>query len=154
MKTLDIEIALAQYFNPRTNLMIPNVHWGFSIHECDMLVMSAAGYLSEVEIKVSLSDLKKDKKKEHGHEDDRIKCFYFAMPKKLLKHSDLVPERAGILSVDYSPTPGHYKIFLERGAVINKKAPKMRIGEMYELARLGALRIWTLKRKIKKLQEE
>jgi len=40
MNSQDIEIAIANLFNPRKNLIIPRVSWGFAIHECDVLIVS------------------------------------------------------------------------------------------------------------------
>ena len=80
LTTIDIECALSNYFKPRINMLIPNVSWGFGIHECDVLVTTKSGYLYEVEIKVGASDLKKDADKPHKHTSKRIKNLYFAIP--------------------------------------------------------------------------
>jgi len=65
LKTSDIEFAVAKYFNFRKNLIVPNVSWGFNIHECDLLIVRKSGYAIEVEIKISKSDFKADFKKIH-----------------------------------------------------------------------------------------
>ena len=76
----DIEISVAKYMDPRVNLIVPNASWGLGLHECDLLVISKAGYASEVEIKVSKADLLRDREKRHGHASDRIKALWFALP--------------------------------------------------------------------------
>ena len=91
MTCAEIELKLVKWFNPRTHLIVPNVSWGFTSHECDLLIMSKSGYLIEVEIKVSLPDLKKDLLKKHGHKEDRIKYLYFAIPQKLEKYIEYIP---------------------------------------------------------------
>lgn len=139
-----IENAAARYFGIRQNLIVPNVQWGLWIHECDLLIMSQSGYLTEVEIKISASDLKKDLLKEHGHRDDRIKKLYFAIPEKLLKHENKIPARAGILV--YKIQSNWFK--LHRVALVNNLAKPLLASDQYQLARLGALRIWGLKSKI------
>jgi hypothetical protein len=101
LKAAEIEIAVARYFHPRVNLVVPNVSWGMGLHECDLLVITRAGYAYEVEIKISKSDLKKDREKRHCHVSSRISRLYFAIPKELENCIDYVPERAGIISVDY-----------------------------------------------------
>ena len=141
--TLAMEIALSQYFNYRQNLIVPNISWGLDIHECDLLIMSKAGYLSEVEIKISAADLKKDAGKRHGHYDSRIKAFYFAIPESLLSHSDHIPERAGILTGAWYGT--RFRIKQHRAPVVNSKAPALSAEDQFKVARLGALRIWSLK---------
>ena len=146
IKTAEMEIALAKFFDCYDKVVIPNVAWGlgldFGFHECDLLILSKAGYATEVEIKVSLSDLIADKKKVHKHESDKIKYLYFALPDYLLKHSKHVPERAGIVSVKRVDD----KLICD---IVRK--PKQN-GNMqwsykhrYKLARLGAIRMWRLK---------
>ena len=64
--TTEMEVALAHYLNMRVNLIVPNISWGMFIHECDLLVITPAGYMWEVEIKVSKQDLSRDSKKRIG----------------------------------------------------------------------------------------
>ena len=149
MKTIDIELAVIRYFRPRQNLIVPNVSWGMNMHECDMLIITANNYGIEVEIKVSKSDLIADGKKRHHHYDNRIKRLYFAIPDNLRTSADLIPSEAGILVI------GIYK-----GLWVCKKIREARIKsgykfsaeERYQIARLGTMRIWTLKQKIRDLE--
>jgi hypothetical protein len=149
LTTADMELRLASYFNPRRNLIVPNVSRGLDIHECDLLIMTPRGYLTEVEIKISISDLKKDKEKLHEHNDPRIKRLFFAIPKYLYeKGKPHIPPNAGILVVDPK----------RRGGVKVVKQPVERRDslrplndeEKFQLARLGAIRVWPLKRKLNK----
>jgi len=150
LTTLDMEIALSEYFNPRANLIVPNVHWGIFIHECDLLILTKAGYAYEVEIKVSKQDLIADKKKKHGHKDNRIKYLYFALPKSLEGEIEHVPEHAGIIIVERA---SYIKSTVLRNPV-KQGGYKFTDKERYEIARLGALRIWTLKKKIQRMTKE
>jgi len=154
MKTLDIEIAVMEYFNIRTNLIVPNVSWGIGLHECDLLVITKAGCAYEVEIKTSKTDLIKDKEKRHGHFNSKIKQLYFAIPMKLVKYMEHIPERAGIFGIrEGINTVFKPKCEKLREARINSKY-KFSEGERYQVARLGAMRILGLKKRIKKLKEE
>ncbi len=76
-----IELAIMNYpdFNFRQNLIVFRAtnFSGVVNHECDCLIMTKAGYLTEIEIKRSYSDFLNDFKKDHVHDDDRIKEFYF-----------------------------------------------------------------------------
>jgi hypothetical protein len=147
--TAQIELAIAYYFGIRENLIVPNVSWGLNLHECDMIVLSRSGYATEIEIKVSASDLKKDSKKRHGHVSNKIKYLYFAIPSKLCKYIEYIPEHAGILVVTSKarvheiakprPRPNHIKFNTEL---------------RYDLARLGSIRIWGLKQKILDLKNK
>lgn len=169
MTTLEMEIALAAHFNHRQNLIVPNVHWGFFIHEIDLLVVTKAGYAYEVEIKVSKADLVKDKDKRHQHHDSRgrIKYLYFAIPGKLVSEISHIPARAGIVTVKkYMATWGRYGTGgyekYEKEAydcqVIRQPetlgAYKFSDSERYAIARLGALRIWSMKDKLLKIARD
>lgn len=152
--TPEMECALANWFDYRVNLIVPNVYWGFGydMHECDLLIVSKAGYVTEVEIKISRADLKADAKKSHGHENQRIKYLYFAVPTALEEAAlEFAPERAGIIVVR-NDFPGADRVgprcrrVREPSAI--KHVSKMTDRERYKVARLGALRIWKLKRKL------
>lgn len=146
MKTSQMELAVSRHFNYRTNLIVPNISWGFAIHECDLLIISKSGYATEVEIKVSKSDLKKDQDKKHKHEDKRIKYLYFAIPEKLEKDKDLIPEHAGIIIVK-----NNLRCKVIKKPVIQNNY-KFTLEEQYQIARLGSIRTWKLRTKIKGLE--
>ncbi len=145
MKTLDMEIALIPYFKPRRNLVVPNIGWGMKLHECDLLVVTSTGCAYEVEIKISRADLVKDGKKVHGHRSSKIKYLYFAIPDELVSHIEYIPARAGIIVVSDKG-----KCRLRRRPKVNSKY-KFTAAEKYGVARLGAMRILGLKKKIKNL---
>jgi len=151
--TVGMELALSSYFDYRTNLIVPNVSWGMNIHECDLLVVTKAGYCTEVEIKVTRADLRADAKKWHGHNSPMLKSLWFALPDYLDHCLEFVPARAGILLVRAEPNirgvyPHFPRIRVVRNPEINKNAPKLTESQRYKVARLGALRIWGLKRKL------
>ena len=149
--TPEMECAIACFLDYRLNLIVPNVYWGLSgLHECDLLVVSKAGYLTEIEIKITRADLRADKKKWHGHNSDRIKRLFFALPDYLESCIDMVPERAGIILVRPKSNvagqyPYHPRCREIRPAQRNKAAQKISDADRYKIARLGALRIWRLK---------
>jgi len=153
-----MECALAHEFNYRKNLVVPNVAWGMNLHECDLLVVSERGYASEVEIKISKADLKKDATKAHQHENRRIKSLWFAIPDYLEDCIDLVPERAGIIIVKTGPLKTDKfdgrtytwprKCTRLRPPQMNGLAQPFSDAERFKVARLGALRIWRLKQKL------
>jgi hypothetical protein len=150
MTTLDIEIAVMRFFGIRRNLIVPNISWGMGLHECDLLILSKSGYASEVEIKISRSDLLADLKKEHHHESRMLRRLFYAIPENLLSSIDRLPERAGIL-VANSEYPW---CRLLRPAKNNRDARQLTPDEVYQLARLGCLRILPLKETVQTLLEE
>ena len=168
MKTIEIEYACARYFGWREHIIVPNISWGMGLHECDLLVMTKSGCAYEVEIKVSLSDLKKDLKKSHGHGlkwpqyyadkfpdvqmneifQDKIKYLYFAIPEALEKHVGFIPEKAGILLVG----EGLFVRLLRKPQ--DKSKYRFTDVEIHNIARLGTMRIWTLKNQLRKKEEK
>jgi hypothetical protein len=151
--TIEIETRLAGYFNYRQNIIVPNISWGLNLHECDLLVLRKSGYATEIEIKISKSDLKADLKKGHNHTDkaNRISELYFAIPDYMIDCVYLIPEDAGILILKRNQYYHHFN-FLEvkrlRKAKINKNRSKFCDNEILKLAHLGTMRIWKLKQNI------
>jgi len=150
--TLEIEARLAGHFNYRQNLIVPNISWGMNIHECDLLIVTKSGYATEVEIKISKGDLKKDAEKKHNHEDryNRIRRLYFAIPESLTDCIEFIPERAGIIVLSRGKNYGEDYLYCRvlREARVNNTCKKFTDEERFNVARLGTMRIWGLKRKI------
>lgn len=147
IKTEEIEIAIAYKFGIRQNIIVPNISWGANIHECDIFIMKPSGYCVEVEIKRSKADLVADKKKGHGHRSKMIKELYFAIPTDCYDDwLSLIPDNAGILTYErwYDNVVTHY----ERLAPANKEARKLTENERLNIARLGCMRIWSLKKRL------
>lgn len=141
MNALQIEIALARMFNYRQNLMVPNVWWGFGLrYEADLVVVRPSGWMLEIEIKVTSSDIRADLKKKILHDDRRFKQLYFAVPEALENHAD-IPMRAGIISVKEKTGWAH----IIRGALLNKNAEKISAADKLRLLELGVMRVWSLK---------
>jgi len=145
LNSLDIETAVASYFDWRVNMIVPNISWGLGIHECDLLIVSKAGYCTEVEIKVSKSDLKADLKKRHGHKSRLIKKLYFAIPDYLQDCVELIPARAGIITVT---SDGRQRCKCIRKPEITA-ARKLTSEQYLHLGRLASMRIWGIKQALK-----
>jgi len=144
--TAEMELAVVMHFHARKNVIVPNISWGMFPYELDLCVLNNDSlYASEVEIKISKSDLKADAKKQHHHDKNGnyIKYLWFAMPEKLRGCEELVPENAGILYINKN---GFGNVF--RKPVVNPMAKKWDYEKAFKLARLGTLRIWDLKRKV------
>ena len=97
ISTLEIEIKLLAYFKFSQNIIVHCVADGIYhekcgfLHECDLLVLSKSNYATEIEIKISKSDLIKDSKKEHAHESDLIKKLYFAVQTEYFQIFNAIP---------------------------------------------------------------
>ena len=153
-----MEEAIARKFGVRTNIIVPNVSWGLpGMHECDLFIIKMSGYGVEIEIKRSKSDLLADFNKGHQHKDrfNRIKEFYYAFPESMLKTcEELIPKDAGIIVCkrsDWGKKLVHATF--HRDPVPIRTARKLTPEEQFKVARLGTMRIWTLKNKIIQLQK-
>ena len=152
MTTTEMEVYLARFFKFTSNLIVPNISWGLNLHECDLLILSGSGYATEVEIKISKSDLKHDKEKLHEHISNRIKKFYFAIPEAIIPIEfalEHIPERAGLIIVNSKG-----RCVIKRECIPTKNPQKFSEIDRLKMARLGALRIWNLKEKIIKLRKK
>lgn len=163
----EIEIALSKSdkFNYIKNIVAFNVNgMGQSLsihHECDMLVLSKSGYLTEIEIKRSWADFLADFKKSHSHEGmGLIKYFYYCVPLSIIdkvydKLTELDVEYTGVITYDEN-----LNIKLNKGKYINYKGDfvygfrerhpnrKLFLEEQLQVARFGAMRSVILKEKL------
>lgn len=146
----EIELAIAHWFGVRTHIIVPNLSWGMLPYECDLAILPRrSDYLYEVEIKVSRSDLIRDKSKSKWNYNSyyRIRKLWFAIPEKLKNSIDHIPNHAGILVVGNLGVGGSVigEVTQIRRPIVDKLARKMTASEKFQLATLGALRIWSLK---------
>lgn len=170
-----IELAIMNYpdFNFRQNLIVFRAtnFSGVVNHECDCLIMTKAGYLTEIEIKRSYSDFLNDFKKDHVHDDDRIKEFYFMVhdsfkDKVLDKLVEMKRIPDGIFVYDdeciiinwfnYQKIKERFgeNVYwrCERGEILRYSkgccARRLFLEEQFQLARLGAMRYKNMTEKI------
>jgi hypothetical protein len=134
-------------FYIRSHIVVPNVHWGLGFnHELDLLSISNPAYIgTEIEIKVSRGDIKRDLEKEHRHYDDRIRQLYFAGPLELLDDFiKYVPEEFGIITVSKLNADSlRYVVSIKRRAKPLKQwRAAFTNNEIFELMRLGNMRYW------------
>lgn len=139
----DVELAVVSFFGARQNLMVPNVSWGMIHYEADLVVLRPSGYAEEVEIKVTRADLIADGRKHHRHNSNMFRKLWFAIPENLVRCIEFIPERAGILVIGSNGVSN-----VLRQPTVNGAAQKLTQAQQYQLARLGALRIWGLKREL------
>ena len=148
----DIEYALCQYYGLRKHIIVPNVSWGFfREHEADLVVITKANYLTEIEIKRSWRDFLKDFRKDSYHNDNRITEFYYCVPECMVEAVKEFLYRDSTLELKYG------KIglisFDEQGNICFVRDGRKRISlrlttaEVLEVARLGTLRFWDTRRK-------
>lgn len=183
----EIENAIVTWipeFQVRSHIVVPNVSWGLLNHEADLLVMSKAGYLTEIEIKRSWHDFMKDFQKSHTHNDDKISCLYYAVPEIIAmkvaeylyklkttyssydkSHSNPIvtvdgftehnPHHCGLITYGKHEVRGK-KTATARIRFYAKKVGSYKLSqdEQFQLLRLGLMRVWNLKKKVSKLENE
>jgi hypothetical protein len=136
-----MQVAMARYFDSRRNIVVPNISWGMQLHECDVLVLTPAGFAYEVEIKVNRADIVADGKKAHGHYDKKLVKLFYAVPKFLADFAlTKIPERAGLLAVE-SPT---WLWAQQIRAAKQTGDYRWTAEQRLKLAHLGCMRIWPL----------
>lgn len=141
-----IEVAVAELVGWRTHVIVPNVSWGLGLnHECDLLVLDAKSKFTEIEIKVTLSDLKRDFSKFHGHRSDMITRLVYAVPDTLTDQAlALVPRHCGIIEVKFVEAGGRFQAYWVRNCKHrNENGPGPET--ITKFLKLGCMRVWTLK---------
>lgn len=152
----DIEIAVAGLINYRQHVIVPNVSWGLGLrHECDILILDDQNRFTEVEIKISKSDLLADFKKSHGHRSKIISRLVYAVPEFLLPHTDIIPKHNGIIVVksEWIAKPGYWqRTALWKRQCRHKVVETPTPHTIRKFMELGCMRIWTLKQHLKRKQ--
>ena len=151
----DIQIALRNYhlWNKRSDIMIPNLSWGLLRYEADFVIVDKKGFLTEVEIKRSLSDLKADFKKVHKHDDPLVFAFYYCLPMSIrAKALAVIREH---FAPDNLPAVIYYdengKLELSRyGGIPNRGGRRLTLEERLTVTRLLSIRYWNEKEKARK----
>jgi len=125
--------------------VVPNVSWGLLPWEADLIVCTKTGYLTEVEVKVSMADWKVDmlkfKWRSASSKTSMIKRFYYAAPIKLAqRYTELqLPEGAGVIGID---DQGFVTVLKE--AENRKGFRKLTLLESHKLLRLSAIKAWRM----------
>jgi hypothetical protein len=155
----EIELALTGFFDYRRNFIIPNVSYGFRhiSYEIDVMVVTTSLYAYDVEIKISPGDLRRDSKKwkwKVCRNQHYFRKSYFAVPETMLKYQDLIPEHAGVISVSYNERRHLFEAVEIRKPVVDSQARKVTEAEISHLGKLCMLRMWDLKRNVRRLSRE
>jgi len=159
-----------QVLNRRCLVLVDNCNW--TGHECDVLGVTTDLRIIDVEVKISRSDLKADAKKDkwwdrrgwghyervdgvrkHGPAPATARLYppkvwkhYYAMPAEIWKPDllECLPSvTSGVLlfrEQRNSSTP--LAMTVERRAVANRDATRLRAEHVVDIARLANLRMW------------
>ena len=151
--TIDqIELAIAEFFGTRNNIIVPNVSWGFfATHEADLVILNKSGYLTEIEIKRSWRDFLNDFKKHTTHDEGKVMWKYFAVPLSICEKvwqylCDNGYKDWGVIS--YSEEMYAAIVYHPNNHNLTTKSNRLFLEEQLTIARLGSMRIWKLKEKL------
>lgn len=150
-----IELAIAQAFGVRNNIIVPNVSWGFfATHEADLVIINKTGYMTEVEIKRSWQDFLHDFKKQTTHDEGKVSWKYFAVPQSLSERvwqylCDNDRKDWGV--IEYLEDGRAWIVHLPDNIMDHIESKKLFLEEKLAIARLGCMRIWSLKEKLNKI---
>ncbi len=167
----DMEIAVARFAGIQRNLVIPNLSHSFFAHECDVVSVSQAGYMTEYEIKTSLADLRREwgKQRWKWHRyyrdnpnpnrftrdgfSDLIRQYIICVPDAIGDRAlPLIPDDigAGLFTFDERPYFPEAGLFISRKLAhprINASARKLTLAEREHIGRLMAMRYWGQRRR-------
>jgi len=136
-----IQNIVANYFDTRKNIIVPNVSFGLLPYEADMLILNKSGYLTEVEIKRSWNDFVADFKKKHSHDSQLVKYFYYAIPEFLTERVvEFMRDKKLICGFLVYNEDGYIKSISRCGD--GRYHRRLFLEEQLKLARLGCIRIW------------
>lgn len=146
-----ILLGLARYFNWFQVRMLPE----FEVDggRADLAILSRSGYITEIEIKVSLSDWNADREKDKFKtRRPHVRRFFYAVPRALAeKIPDWVPPEAGILTVHAFETGyPHVRELRPAKALKAEKLPKDRAEALIEACyyRFWRLNLQALEKKV------
>lgn len=147
-----IAFALAQrhdspFFARRHLAVVPNVSWGLLNWEADLLVLQRNGFLTEVEIKISLQDWKADAAKAKWTDQQfkrLVKRFWYAVPADLAERRAEagIPDHAGVIA--WRREGNRESLNIVRLPKSNRDALACTIEEQQKLMRLGCLKAWKM----------
>ena len=109
------------------------------MYEADLIYITGAGYLTEVEIKVNINDFRNDFNKKIYHSSPLVNAFYYAVPDELFdKYHDeiyeLIKDKAGLITV--SRWVARYKIRAPKRATAKRLNSEL----ITEFLRIGCLK--------------
>ena len=147
IKENHIASAVKEIFKT-ADFVIPNVSWAFIEWEADLFVITKAGRINEVEIKVSIADFRADAKKDkwikpsiNKRFNETINCFYYAMPIEIYdKVKNEIPDFAGVITYNHENKVAS----IIKKAKINRAAKSATTDEKLKLARLLNFRYWNI----------
>lgn len=137
-----IQRALGWHFGiERGCIPIPNVLMCGGLYEADFVYINKNNYLTEVEIKISVSDFKADFNKAHYHDSKDVRSLYYALPKDLYNaNKDLFKSMAAERGAGIIVVTGCRSCEIVQRAAIRRDVKPLGVWQMVDYMRLGCLK--------------
>jgi hypothetical protein len=140
------ELVVASMFPIPRHMCVANVAWSLLPYEADLIAVTQAGYMIEVEIKISLSDLKREDAKAKWRSrsfGELVSRFYYAMPGELWdKPAAQAAIRPGAGVIVIREVGNVLRVEMVREAE-RTSARALTQREQFDLARVGSYRAWS-----------
>jgi len=171
MKSSHVKASVACYFRykrqfPLISFERPIKHF----FKPDILIITKSRKIIEIEVKVSLSDLKNDIKKSIWHRRERLPDlypmpyqFYYAVPEKLKikalevingwNKENKVSGKAGLLIVQDKKKIGWDDVYVAKKAIGNNKSKKVSIKDLITMVKNQTGTLCSCSVKIAKLED-
>lgn len=138
-----------QYGLLNNNLVLPNITMGSlgARYEADLIYINKRRYVSEVEIKISMSDFKADFKKKVYHNSDIVRQFYYLFPNDLYIENSQEIERLLMESDAGIMTVRNFRgrcVKIRRKATIRRSVEPIKETKLLELMYIGCMKWYTV----------
>lgn len=109
------------------------------IYEADLIYITGAGYLTEIEIKVNINDFRNDFNKKIYHSSQLVSALYYAIPNELFDkyHDEIceaIKDKAGLITVNRGEV--RYRIRAPKRTT----AKRLNNEQITEFLRIGCLK--------------
>lgn len=139
-----------QYGLLNNNLVLPNITMKGSEggnYEADLIYINKRRYVSEVEIKISISDFRADFKKKIYHNSDIVRQFYYLFPDDLYRENGEKIERLIMESDAGIMTVRNFRgrcVKIRRKATIRRSVEPIKETKLLELMYIGCMKWYTV----------
>ena len=134
------------FISYRDYVCVPNLTTYVGGGEADLVTISDSRWMVEYEIKVSIADLKRDKRKDKHllweHYQNLVSELWYVLPEDIFNDSlfEHLPAYAGMITVSMRDKRPIFAI--KKRAKRKDTARKLTDIEMFKIARLGCIRYW------------
>lgn len=110
-------------------------------YEADLLVISASGYLKEIEIKTNIKDFRADFQKQHYHDHPEVRNFSYCLPAEVFnQHEEEITTKCDFKGAGLLLITDEEQIITKKKSVVRRYAQKLTTDAMLHYLKLAALK--------------